>query len=561
MKLSIGIKIYSLATIILLILAGVALNNYVRMQRVVDEITLFADYTAPLKKHIASINIYALEEQIRFERIRRLHATQPRDTEQLTIEWQHLSEFGTLVDDELAHAANLAEAAIPLSPTTATIVKFSRMKPMVQILEEDHQEVQDQANEILELLQAGRVEAAQLLDRELEERELAFSNRLYSVLLDLDQFAVETAQVIEEHEQRLLLWNRWMTALAALIGLSLALWLTLRLVNPAKQLVHSTKAVEAGKLETQLLVRSGDEFETLAQSFNDMLQGIRQKQALHEAFGRYVDPRIVEGLMAQQTDMRGRKEVITVLFLDLAQFSSISEMLTPARLVALINQHLTLATAPILETQGVIDKFIGDAIVAFWGPPFVAEGNHAQLACRAALEQQAQLMKLQRLLPEIVGIRKGIPKLGVRIGLDTGEMVMGNIGTEHLQSYTVMGRTMEIAEQLEGANKRYGTQILLTERTRQSAGDAIEAREIDCLPIGEQDAMIPVYELLGYGAELEPTVAELRTCFEQGLNAYRRADWQLARSSFENCLKIISNDGPSQYYLAQIERAVARKDD
>ena len=555
MKFPIGVKIYGLATIILVILVTVALNNYWRMWQVTREVAIFADYTAPLKKHLASVNIYALEQQIHFERIRRLYEVQPVDNEQLFLEHQHLDKFGTLVDHELNRAVTLSEAAIPLSPTSASIVKFSRLKPLLQVLEEDHQEFQEQAMEIITLLHTGQSDAAQLLDAEFEEREAVFTNRLYMILLDLDQFALETAQIIEDHEQSLFMWNLWMTAFATLFGLTLALVLTLQLIKPIKQLVHGTQAVESGKLETQLVVRSGDEFETLAESFNAMLQVMRQKQALHEAFGRYVDPRIVETLVTQQADIRGRKELVTVLFLDLAQFSSISEMLTPARLVTLINQHLTLATAPIIETQGVIDKFIGDAIVAFWGPPFVAAANHAQLACRAALEQQAQLIKLQRLLPEIVGIRKGIPTLGVRIGLDSGTMVMGNIGTEHLQSYTVMGRTMEIAEQLEAANKRYGTQILLTERTRQLAGDAIEVREIDCLPIDERNGPIRVYELLAYGTELDASMAELRDSFSQGLQAYRQAEWLHARSFFENCLVVHENDGPSHYYLEQIRQA------
>ncbi|MEM8641067.1 MAG: adenylate/guanylate cyclase domain-containing protein [Cyanobacteria bacterium P01_G01_bin.54] len=285
-----------------------------------------------------------------------------------------------------------------------------------------------------------------------------------------------------------------------------------------------------------------------------MIRDARQKQVLKEAFGQYVDPRIVETLMAQQANQQGRKEVMTVFFSDLAKFSTISEMLTPTRLVTLINQYLTLATVPITETQGVIDKFIGDAIVAFWGPPFVRATEHAQLACQAALEQASQLRKLQQRLPEIVGIRKGIPKLGVRVGLDTGELVLGNIGTEQLQSYTVMGRTVEIAEQLESANKRYGTQILLTERTRKLAGEAIEVREIDYLPIGDDNALLPIYELLAFGMELDEAVAELKDAFSQGLQAYRQEDWSRARSQFETCLKIEPNDGPATFYLQQLSQ-------
>ena len=553
-KLPIAIKIYSLAATILVILMGVAVSNYQQMRRVNQDVLVLANYTAPIKKHIATINIYALEQEVHFERILRLYEIQPLDAAKLAVEIQKFKLLGALVDQELKQAWGLSEQAIDAAYATTAIVKFARLKPLLQILEEDHQDFHDQAFEIVERLKSEQVTAATLLDLELEKREEIFNRRIYSILLDLDQFAAETAQEIERHEQNLLTFNLWLTAIAALTGLTLASVLTLRLINPVKKLVQGAQAVEAGNLDTQVAVQSGDEIETLAQSFNTLLQTMRQKQVLKEAFGQYVDPRIVETLLAQPTDRRGQKQIITVFFSDLAKFSTISEMLTPTHLVSLINQYYTLATVPITETQGVIDKFIGDAIVAFWGPPFVAEMNHAQLACYAALEQLTQLIKLQRLLPEILGIRKGIPKLGVRVGLDTGELLIGNVGADHLQSYTVIGRTVEIAEQLEQANKRYGTRILLTERTRQLAGEAIEVREIDRLPIGEPEALVPVYELLAYSVDLNEPMAELRDCFGRGLQAYREENWVRARSLFETCLKININDGPSRFYLEQISK-------
>ncbi len=555
-KLPIAFKIYGLATTILVILIGVAGSNYRQMRRVNQDVATLANYTTPIKKHIAAINIYALEQEVHFERILRLYEIQPLNTDQLAVEMQTVNRLGALVDQELEQAWELSEQAVDGTYATSMIVKFARLKPLLQILEEDHQDSHDQAFEIIERFQAGQTREAALLDLELEKREEIFNRRIYSVLLEMDQFAAETARDIERHEQNLLRFNLWLTAIAALTGLALASILTLRLVNPVKKLVQGAKAVEAGDLDIQVAVQSGDEIETLAELFNTLLQTMRQKQVLKEAFGQYVDPRIVETLLDQPSNRQGQKEIITVFFSDLAKFSTISEMLTPTHLVSLINQYYTLATVPITETQGVIDKFIGDAIVAFWGPPFVTEMNHAQLACCAALEQLTQLIKLQRVLPEILGVRKGIPKLGVRVGLDTGELLIGNVGAEHLQSYTVIGKTVEIAEQLEQANKRYGTRILLTERTRQLAGEAIEVREIDCLPIGEDEAMVPVYELLAYGVELDAPMAEVLDCFSEGLQAYREEDWIRARARFETCLRIDGNDGPSKFYLDQIASLV-----
>lgn len=142
----------------------------------------------------------------------------------------------------------------------------------------------------------------------------------------------------------------------------------------------------------------------------------------------------------------------------------------------------------------------------FGAPPFVNEQEHAKLACYAALEQHAQLQKLQGMLADIIGIRKGLPQLAVRIGLDSGELVVGSVGTKQTKSFTVIGKTVEIAEQLEGANKRYGTNILITERTRQLAGETIETRKIDYLKMGEQGESMAVYELLGYGGAIDSEI-------------------------------------------------------
>jgi adenylate cyclase len=131
-------------------------------------------------------------------------------------------------------------------------------------------------------------------------------------------------------------------------------------------------------------------------------------------------------------------------------------------------------------------------------------------------------------------------------------LVIGNVGTDHLQSYTIIGPTVEVAETLEGANKRYGTQILLTERTRELAGETIEVREIDRLPLGPDQSLVSVYELLSYGTALDGDTAELRDQFGQGLAHFRQEDWHRAKACFQTCLKIHPKDGPSQFYLQQL---------
>ena len=553
LRLPIGIKIYGLTISILSILAGVAAGNYYQMARVNQEVAELASYTAPLKRTVTLVYTQALQQEVHFERgLRQAIAPPGIAASTLDQEVQRIQTLGQLVDRAMKQATDLVQQGIERSEVESNRLVFARLQLLLQILEEDRQELQARELTILELLRSGQTTEALLLEEELEKREAIFERRVHATLLMLNQFAEATAERIEGRDQQLLAFNLTLAAIAALGSFTLAALLTMRLIQPIRTLVKTAQAIEAGDLTVQAAIESHDETETLAKALNYLLQEVRRKEMLREAFGRYVDPRIVETLIERQIDNRGRKQVVTVFFSDLAKFSSISEMLTPIRLVNLINQYLTLATAPIADSQGVIDKFIGDAIVAFWGSPFVSEEDQATLACRAALEQFLQLQKLQRMLPEILGIRKGIPRMNLRVGLDTGEVVVGNIGTERLQSYTVMGRTVEIAEQLEQANKRYGTRILLTERTRQAASDTLETREIDGLPLGDNGSPVAIHELLGYTGEVDAVVLELRDCFARALQAYRASNWLEAQTGFQQCLQIVPNDGPSHFYLTSV---------
>jgi len=329
---------------------------------------------------------------------------------------------------------------------------------------------------------------------------------------------------------------------------------TVGVMRPVKSLMGAAKAVEQGNLEVNLPVTSRDEIGELSGIFNMMVRGIREKERIKATFGQYVDPRIVESLLhTSSADLdRGERKVMTVFFSDVAGFSAISELLTAEGLVGLINHYLTLATEPITRYSGVIDQFIGDAVVAFWGPPFAGAKDQARLACEVALEQFVQLEKLRRRMPDLMGFQKGLPDVNIRIGLATGELTLGNVGSEQLQSYTVLGDIKEVAEALEGASKIYGTRILLTETTKTLAADAIETRQIDRLQMAGSSQPVEIFELLSRKGELEPDTAQRRDLFEEGLRLYREQDWASAETRFENCLKVKDDDGAAGVYLTRL---------
>jgi adenylate cyclase len=223
---------------------------------------------------------------------------------------------------------------------------------------------------------------------------------------------------------------------------------------------------------------------------------------------------------------------MTVFFSDLVGFTQMCESLTPDGVVRFLNHYFTVMAGPIREQNGILDKFIGDAIMAYWGPPFCAESEHAALACRSALAQKARMQAFRATLPDVLGFRKNLPHVDVRMGLATGDVTVGNIGSENAKGFTVIGDTVNLASRLEGANKEYGTGILVSHDTWQMARDAIEAREIDAIRVVGKTEPVRIYEVLGLKGELDPAGLSLRENYEEGLRRYRARDWDAAEAAF-----------------------------
>ena len=179
-----------------------------------------------------------------------------------------------------------------------------------------------------------------------------------------------------------------LTLLAGILGLIFSLFISTGITGPVRRLLDGTRAVEAGQLDGSIDVTTRDEIGQLTTAFNNMVEQLRHKERMRETFGRYVDPRVVEGLIERQsqTASDGERRVMTVLFCDMKGFTSLSEGMTPQGLVKVMNHYLSTMSGPIRSHRGIIDKYIGDAIMAYWGPPFTEHGEQARLACLAAVE-------------------------------------------------------------------------------------------------------------------------------------------------------------------------------
>jgi len=270
----------------------------------------------------------------------------------------------------------------------------------------------------------------------------------------------------------------------------------------------------------------------------------REKRWLRRAFSRYVSRSVVEIITAhpERLQLGGEEVEVTVLFSDLAGFTSLSERLTPPALIQLLNEYFHTMTEIIMARQGTVDKYIGDAIMAFWGAP-VDLPDHARQACRAALAMRRALEPLQH---DWQG--RGLPLLQARLGLHTGPAVVGNVGSRERFNYTVMGDAVNLASRLEGVNKVYGTEILVSDATLQAAGNSFWVRELDAVQVKGRGQAVTVSELIG---EREEEAPGWLGPFQTGRKAYLARHWDEAAARFQEVLQLNPGDGPAELFLSR----------
>lgn len=285
-------------------------------------------------------------------------------------------------------------------------------------------------------------------------------------------------------------------------------------------------------------------------SYVSIVEGA-EKRMIKSAFGRFVSPRVADQLMSDPSRLKlgGDRVQISMLFSDLAGFTSMSEMLDPQHLVQVLNEYLHEMAELVKQEDGYVDKYIGDAVMALYGAPN-AMPDHAARACRTALRMQTRLDQLNA---KWIAEDPAWKKLKVRIGLNTGDPVVGNIGGEEKIQYTALGDAVNLAARLEPACKSYGVGIMLAQRTREEAGDAIIVRELDMLAVYGKKEPIRVYELIGVGGEDIGEKAEVLEQYEKGLKAFRDRDFELALQYFRAAREIDPTDGPSELYVERCE--------
>jgi adenylate cyclase len=274
----------------------------------------------------------------------------------------------------------------------------------------------------------------------------------------------------------------------------------------------------------------------------------KEKRRVRSAFGQYLSPEVIRRLLVNPRLVEPKKTNITVMFSDIRGFTTISEKLDAQDLAVFLNEYLSDMTRIVFQFQGTLDKYIGDAVMAFWGAPY-EELGHAARACNTALEMMKHVRKLQK-----KWAAEGKPHLDIGIGLNTGVASVGNMGSSLRYGYTALGDAVNLSSRLEALNKEYGTHILTTETAYQAAKDGgFVFRELDLIRVKGKLQPVTIYELVGIESELglDGGGQDLRARLELFANArdlYRKRQWAEAQRAFEDILVRWPDDGPSRTY-------------
>lgn len=553
---SIRRKIVGIALGLIVLMLVTSILSMVMSSKVgvlLDELT---NRYIPAYGHLARANIRSLERALALRRMVMTRMQSPSDEEAYTARLHEFEDVDRKIEEEAEGARTLINAIIddPRTPSdNATLARIeTRIETAVSELRRDMNE--DHAK-LLKQVDARQMDNARGTLEHLDVLRDNFNQKIDAIRADmLKQVFFSTSQVIG-HQRQAIIISGIVTILAAVVGFAFALLVSSGITRPVRLLLAGAREVEAGRFDKSIAVSTQDEIGELAAAFNRMIEQLRHNERIRETFGRYIDPKVVQGLIDRpEVAIDGQRRVMTIMFSDMSGFTSMSEGMTPRGLVKVMNHYFTVMSAPIRNNRGVIDKYIGDAIMSYWGPPFVEEDEQALLAGLSAIDMADKVPALQKQLPDLLGIRAMPVQCDLRIGIATGEVLTGSIGSELMMSFTVMGDAVNLASRLEAVNKLYGTRILISQATAEAIGARLEFREIDRLAVVGQSVPQPVFEVMGRAGALAEPQESLRAHYAEGLAAYRGCRFDDARMAFNAALERCPGDGPSRTMLARIAR-------
>lgn len=277
-----------------------------------------------------------------------------------------------------------------------------------------------------------------------------------------------------------------------------------------------------------------------------------KKKQLKSTFSKYVSPAVVDELLKDADNLKlgGRRQRMSVFFSDVRGFTTISEKLAPEELSRVLNLYLTPMTELVFANKGTLDKYIGDAIMAFFGAP-ITDANHAEQACRTALQSLVKLKELQKLFKD-----QNLPHIDIGIGINTGDMSVGNMGSNIVQNYTVMGDSVNLAARLEGTTKEYGVRIIINETTNTDVKGKFITREIDRVKVKGKNVPVAIFELMSEAKQGTPETLSYLEDFRVGYEFYLAKDFQNALTAFEKTLTLKNDDPVAKLYAKRCQEFI-----
>ena len=556
---SIRTKILAIAVGLIVLMVITAVLSLTLVTQVGHRLEQMTNSYIPAYGNLARGNIRSLERALALRRMVIAKSQSPPDQTTFSTVREVFDEKGAEAVREGQSARALINGLITQGTSFVDGAALARIATRIDaVLDDSRRHLNAEIERLLPLLDGGN--AAGIADdlARIDALRDELNQKIDGIRSDMLALVRSDAAATLQRQHEVIWIAAALTAIAAILGVLFSVLVSTSMARPVRRLLEGTRAVEAGNLDETLVATSRDEIGHLTAAFNRMVEQLRLKERIRETFGKYIDPRVVEGLIDRPVlAADGQRRVMTVLFCDVKGFTGISEGMMPQGLVKVMNRYLSIMSQPIRNHRGIIDKYIGDAIMAYWGPPFTEDTEQARLACLAALDMVARVEPLQAELPELLGVRNVPIAVDLRIGIATGEALVGSIGSEFMMSYTVMGDTVNLASRLEGANKVYDSRLLVSEATASAAALDVEVREIDRIVVVGQTTPQAMFEVMGRKGALTPAQILLQTTYSEGLAAYRARDGEEARRRFTAALEAVPNDGPSATFVKRIDSLLA----
>ncbi|MCB1665182.1 MAG: HAMP domain-containing protein [Pseudomonadales bacterium] len=333
-----------------------------------------------------------------------------------------------------------------------------------------------------------------------------------------------------------------------LVSLIAVVLLARSFTRPVLDLASRVRRIEAGDYGQAMQVPGRDELSQLASSVNNMAAGLAEKEKVRDLLGKVVSHEIAEELLSKKIELGGEEKVVTVLFADIKGFTTLCESSAPEAVLTVLNRYLSEITRIIENNSGVVDKYTGDSVMALFGAP-LSRGNDAENAVKAALAIQACMAELNA-----INRAEGMALMEAGIGIHTGLVVAGNLGSQNRLNYTVIGDSVNLAARLEGLTRKYNTGNIVSDASRAQAPDFVY-RELDLVQVAGKSEPVRIYEVMGEASQLTDVRRQELQAFADALAAYRAQQWEDATARFMALQETLpSRERAMSLYSVYLER-------